>query len=363
MFKVLKSVFFTCMAAAVAIAVPAHTAAAKDITKDAAKPFTVVIDPGHGGKDYGCIGKITNEKTIVLDVGRRLGKILNDETPEVKTIFTRDDDRFIPLNERAAIANRANSDLFISIHVNSVDKRTRGREKINGASVYTLGLHRSDDNLAVAMRENAVIELEPDYSETYQDFDPNSSESYIIFELTQNHHMRQSIDFADAVQHELIGSAGRADKGVRQSGFLVLRATSMPAVLIELDFICNPAAERFLASDDGRQKCARAIADAFKKYYAINKPATSSPPIPAPDSAAARDHTTTYTVVLVSSDVRLDPTDSRLAEAPADIEVIELDGNYNYTDGTFKTLKEAKKHLRKVKKSFPKAFIIKTASN
>lgn len=361
--KLLKSVFFICMTAFAAMSASIPSLAAKrGGNTDAA--FTVVIDPGHGGKDYGCIGKITNEKTIVLDVARRLGDILNEETPEVKTVFTRKDDRFIPLNERAAIANRANSDLFISIHVNSVDRRTRGREKINGASVYTLGLHRSDDNLAVAMRENGVIELEPDFTETYQGFDPTSSESYIIFELTQNRHMRQSIDFADAVQHELTGSAGRADKGVRQSGFLVLRATSMPAVLIELDFICNPAAERFLASDDGRAKCARAIADAFKKYYAVNKhddmPTQQAAVTATADAPKAE---TTYSVVLLSSDTRLEQGDPRLAGMPADVVALQLDGKYNYATGKFKSLKEAKKQLRRLKKSFPKAFIIKNASD
>lgn len=362
--KLLKSVFFICMTAFAAMTVSAPSLAAKERTANTKAAFTVVIDPGHGGKDYGCIGKITNEKTIVLDVARRLGDILNEETPDVKTVFTRKDDRFIPLNERAAIANRANSDLFISIHVNSVDRRTRGREKINGASVYTLGLHRSDDNLAVAMRENGVIELEPDFTETYQGFDPTSSESYIIFELTQNRHMRQSIDFADAVQHELTGTAGRADKGVRQSGFLVLRATSMPAVLIELDFICNPAAERFLASDDGRAKCARAIADAFKKYYAVNKhdntPVRQAAVAPA---AEASKPETTYSVVLLSSGSRLEDGDPRLDGMPDGVAIIELDGKFNYTTGSLKSLKEAKKQLRRLKKSFPKAFIIKNVSD
>jgi len=353
--KVLKSVFFAGIAVAVAMTVCALPVAAEKNDRS----FTVVIDPGHGGKDYGCIGKLTNEKTIVLDVGRRIGKILNDEMPDIKTIFTRSNDRFIPLNERAAIANRANADLFISIHVNSLDKRTRGREKINGASVYTLGLHRSDDNLAVAMRENSVIELEPDYSETYQGFDPESSESYIIFELTQNRHMRQSIDFADAVQHELTGSAGRADKGVRQSGFLVLRATSMPAVLIELDFICNPEAERFLASESGREKCARAIAEAFKKYYAANKPED----IQDNQTKSAGSDASVYTVVLLSSVERNDTAGQKLTEVHDNVKVIQLDGKYNYTVGSFKSLKDAKKRLRKMKKSFPEAFIIKIASN
>ena len=231
------------------------------------KPFTVVLDPGHGGKDYGCVGAITNEKTIVLDVARRVGDLIADELPQVKTVFTRKDDRFIELSERAKIANKADADLFISIHVNSVDKRSKGREKVQGASVYTLGLHRTEANLAVAMRENAVIELEPDFSTTYQGFDPNSSESYIIFELTQNQHLNQSIEFADAVQTQLVKAAGRIDKGVRQAGFLVLRATSMPSVLVELDFICNPAAERYLASEQGRKQCAASIFNALRAYY------------------------------------------------------------------------------------------------
>lgn len=323
---------------------------------ESAKPFTVVLDPGHGGRDYGCIGKLTNEKSIVLDVARRLGDILADEHAEVKQIFTRSDDRFIPLNERAAIANRANADLFISIHVNSVDKRTRGREKINGASVYTLGLHRSDDNLAVAMRENSVIELEPDFSETYQGFDPSSSESYIIFELTQNRHMHQSIEFADAVQRELTSQAGRADKGVRQSGFLVLRATSMPAVLVELDFICNPEAERFLASEAGRQKCARSIADAFTAYYIRNRRDGA-----APQEDAALLETpveVAYSVQFMSSGTLLTPDAAEL-KGVDDVAVFEREGKYNYISGNFKTLKDAKKHLREVKKKFPQAFIIK----
>ena len=148
-----------------------------------------------------------------------------------------------------------------------MDKRTKGRTKLSGASVYTVGLHKSEANLSVAMRENSVIELEEDFTEKYQGFDPNSSESYIIFELGQNRNMARSIDFASMAQNELIATAGRADKGVRQAGFLVLWATKMPAVLVELDFICNPVCETFLGSDKGRQKCADALFNAFRQYY------------------------------------------------------------------------------------------------
>ena len=231
------------------------------------RPFTVVLDAGHGGKDWGCRGKISNEKSIVLDVVKRIdGLIKKKDSDSVKTVLTRKDDTFIALDRRAVIANEADADLFVSVHVNSVAARSPGRAKVNGASVYTVGLHKNEANLEVAMRENGVIELEDDYSETYQGFDPAMSESYIIFELDQHRHITQSIEAASLIQKNLVADAGRADKGVLQAGFLVLWATRMPSVLVELDFICNPAAERFLASDKGRQKCAQAIYDAITTY-------------------------------------------------------------------------------------------------
>lgn len=231
------------------------------------EPFVLVIDPGHGGKDLGCRGVKANEKTIVLNVAKKLGKMVATEFGDsVRVVYTREDDTFIPLDRRAAIANGANADFFMSIHVNSVDKKNRNRTKINGASVYTVGLHKSEANLSVAMRENGVIELESDYSTTYQGFDPSSSESYIIFELDQNRHMDQSISMASMIQNELIRTAGRADMGVRQAGFLVLWATRMPSVLVELDFICNPEAEQFLWSDAGQEKCAKSLFKALKEY-------------------------------------------------------------------------------------------------
>ena len=246
----------------------AESVAALAASDSASRPFTLVLDPGHGGKDYGCRGRKACEKDIVLDVARRLADMMEQEYPEdsLKVVFTRDDDRFISLQKRASIANEAGGDFFVSIHVNSVDRRTRGREKIHGASVYTVGLHKSESNLEVAMRENSVIELEEDYSATYQGFDPNSSESYIIFELSQNRHLRQSLEMASLMQGSLVDYAGRADKGVRQAGFWVLWATSMPSVLVELDFICNPAAEKFLSSAEGREKCARALSQAIASY-------------------------------------------------------------------------------------------------
>lgn len=238
--------------------------------------FIVVLDAGHGGHDPGCVGNTAREKDITLDVARRVASMINDKGQGIKAILTRDDDRFLTLQQRADVANRAHGDLFISIHVNSVPETSKGREKVCGASVYTLGPDKTRNSLSVAMRENSVMELEKDYTRTYKGFDPNSAESYIIFELNQNAHVRQSVDFAAMAQRHLIVDAGRADKGVRQDGFWVLWATGMPAVLVELDFICNPTQEAFLASVAGREKCAAAIYNAVRKYTQTSLTNTSA---------------------------------------------------------------------------------------
>lgn len=229
--------------------------------------FTVVIDPGHGGTDKGCKGKFAYEKDITLSVAQMLQDKLNKRFGDsIAALLTRKDDTYLTLQKRADIANQAHGDLFVSIHVNSVEYKTKGRENLSGSSVYTCGLHKSQSNLAVAMRENAVMELEPDHSQVYQGFDPNSTESYIIFELTQSSHLLQSIEFASMAQARLVDTAGREDKDVRQAGFWVLWATSMPSVLVELDFICNPTQEAFLASKEGQEKCAQALFEAVCDY-------------------------------------------------------------------------------------------------
>lgn len=240
-----------------------------------AAEYVIVIDAGHGGHDAGCVGRKAREKDIVLDVAKKLGEKLRSEMSDVKVVLTRSDDRFIPLQERANIANRAGGDLFISLHVNSVAKESPGRASVSGAQVYTLGPDKSKNNLNVAMRENSVIELESDYTKKYKGFDPSSTESYIIFELNQNAHMKQSIDFATLAQRHLVKDAGRLDKGVRQDGFWVLWATRMPSVLVELDFICNPTQETFLSSADGKRKCVNALFNAIKEYRSKSGSASS----------------------------------------------------------------------------------------
>lgn len=225
------------------------------------KTFTVVIDAGHGGKDPGARGTVIDEKVINLSVALKLGEKISVNHDDVKVIYTRKTDRFIELDERANIANRNKADLFISIHTNSVKKGSTAR----GTETYTLGLARTDENLAVAMRENSAILLEDDYLQKYEGFDPNSSESYIIFEFMQNKHMEQSISLASEIQ-KCFTSANRGDRGVRQAGFLVLRKTSMPSVLVELGYISNQEEERFMKSLDGQNKLAGALCDAFTKY-------------------------------------------------------------------------------------------------
>lgn len=231
-----------------------------------ARDFVLVIDAGHGGKDVGAKGAKYKEKDINLAVARRFAELVKKEYKDVKVVMTRDSDTFVSLKNRAKKANDAHGDLFISIHVNSLPAKSKKRKTFHGAEVYTLGLGKSEENLAVAMRENSVMSLEADYSEVYQGFDPESTESYIIFELSQSADMEQSIEMADLVQRSLVSVAGRRNIGVKQSGFWVLWATSMPSILIELDFISNPDQEKFLGSADGQTKLAKAIFEAFKKY-------------------------------------------------------------------------------------------------
>ena len=229
--------------------------------------FTLVIDAGHGGNDAGAIGSLTKEKIINLNVALAFGKLVERNCSDVKVIYTRKTDVFIPLHTRADIANRNKADLFISIHTNALPKGRISR----GLETYTLGMHRAADNLEVAKRENEVILYEKDYKQRYQGFDPNSSESYIMFEFIQDHNMAQSVEMAKYVQRRTCASAGRIDKGVKQAGFLVLRETSMPSCLIELGFISTPDEERFLNTTSGVNQLAQGIYQAFldykRKYY------------------------------------------------------------------------------------------------
>ena len=226
------------------------------------KRFTLVIDPGHGGHDAGARGAMSKEKDVNLTVALRFGKYVEQNMPEVRVIYTRTQDKFVPLHERANIANRANADLFISVHTNALPAGKVAR----GFEIYTLGMHRAKDKLDVAMRENSVISMEKGFEQAYEGFDPKSSESYIIFEFIQGKNMERSVDLARMIQRSVCEGAGRPNKGVHQAGFLVLRETSMPGCLIELGFITTPDEERLLNDKNKVDDIAKGIYEAFSNY-------------------------------------------------------------------------------------------------
>ena len=225
------------------------------------KPMIVVIDPGHGGKDPGAVSKGIQEKDVVLGIGLKLGKYITENFPDVKVIFTRNTDVFVPLIDRSRIANKSKADLFISLHAN-----TCGTPSLRGTETFVLGLHRSNENLEVAKKENSVILMEDNYRQTYEGFDPNSSESYIMFELVQDTYLDQSLSFADDIQRQFKTRLESSNRGVKQAGFLVLRESSMPSVLVETGFVSNQAEANSLKSEEGQKVIASSIFDAFRKF-------------------------------------------------------------------------------------------------
>lgn len=256
--------------------------------------FKLVIDAGHGGRDAGAVGAFSKEKDINLKVALAFGRLVETRCPDVKVIYTRKTDVFIPLQKRAAIANKNKADLFISIHTNAVPK---GRLAY-GTETYTLGMARAAANLEVAKRENSVITYEDNYKLTYEGFDPDKAESYIIFEFMQDRYMKQSVELASLIQKQY-KQCGRRDKGVHQAGFLVLRQTSMPAVLTELGFISTPEEERYLNTDKGVNELALSLFNGFVAYRqkhdtpaallssAVTPPAEVKPVPTQPAAAAA----------------------------------------------------------------------------
>jgi N-acetylmuramoyl-L-alanine amidase len=222
---------------------------------------TVVIDAGHGGHDPGCQYGGAKEKNVTLAIALKLGKIIKDNCKDVKVIYTRDTDVFVELVERTAIANRNKANVFISIHCNANPKTT-----VNGTETYTMGLHKTDGNLQVAKRENAVVLLEDNYSQKYEGFDPKSPEANIIFTLYQNAYVTQSLHLASKIEAEVKSSTKRVERGVKQAGFLVLWKTAMPSVLVETGFLSNDSERKYITSGAGQTKIATGIYEAFRKY-------------------------------------------------------------------------------------------------
>ena len=227
----------------------------------AERPYTLVLDAGHGGKDPGAVGKFSQEKDLNLKLVLEIGKQINEQYPDVNIVYTRSTDVFIPLQKRADFVNKNNANLFICVHTNASPIPSA-----RGAETYVLGTDKLDRNLDVAMRENAVIKLESDYQTKYHGFDPNSIDSYIMFELMQNQYLDQSLSYASLLQQQF-ASAKRGDRGVRQAAFWVLLKSACPSVLVEMGFISNTEEEKFMASEVGQTKIAKTICDAFGPFY------------------------------------------------------------------------------------------------
>ena len=227
----------------------------------AAGRYTVVLDAGHGGKDPGAVGKFSQEKDLNLSLVLKMGELLKARYPDLNIVYTRSTDVFIPLQTRADIANKNNADLFISIHTNASENKNS-----KGVETFILGTEKAEKNLDVAMRENAVMKLESDYKTTYQGFDPNSIDSYIMFELMQNNFMDQSLQFATQVQKHFVGHLNRSDRGVQQASFWVLLKTACPAILFEMGFISNAEEEKWLNADTTVDMMATALVNAFAAY-------------------------------------------------------------------------------------------------
>lgn len=329
----------------------------------AEKPYTLVLDPGHGGKDPGAVGRISQEKNLNLTLALQVGKLIKEQYPDVKVVYTRSTDVFIPLQTRSDIANKSGADLFISIHTNSAESKAP-----HGVETFILGTDRSDANLDVAMRENAVMKLEADYKTTYQGFDPNSIDSYIMFELMQNSYMDQSLRFAEQVQQRFVGKLNRGDRGVRQAAFWVLLKTACPSILFEMGFISNVEEEKFLNKASSMEQMAQVIVDAFGAYThreAVKKETVKAEVEKAEEpkdesqkskveSQAPKEY---FALQICASKSPLAPNDPKLKGQPC--ECIQLNGWYKYytaADPDRAKVMEARKRLLPL---FPDCWIIK----
>ena len=334
-----------------------------------AKDFVVVIDAGHGGHDPGAIGRISKEKNINLKVALKLGKQIRQNCPDVKVVYTRDRDVFIPLNRRAEIANNAKADLFISIHTNSVAKGA----SVKGASTWTLGLAKSEANLEVAKRENSVILYEDDYKTRYAGFNPNSAESYIIFEFMQDKYMEESVHLASLVQKQFKNTCKRVDRGVHQAGFLVLKASAMPSILVELGFISNREEERYLNSEEGSATLANGIYRAFLSYKREQElkrngsshttlpevaPASQQRPTAVPKGTTAErmESGVIFKVQILTSPRPLAQNDKRLKGVKA--EYYREGGLYKYVYGASANYDQVLRTKQGLSKKFKDAFIV-----
>ncbi len=338
---------------------------------------TVIIDAGHGGKDPGSLGKNTSEKEIVLAIALKAGKYIEEHCEDVKVIYTRKTDIFVPLMQRAEIANSNKADLFISIHANGSENK-----QVYGTESLVLGLHRAGENFEVAKKENAVIFLEDNYHTKYEGFDPNNPESYIIFSLMQNLYFEQSINFAALLQEQFRVRAQRKDRGVKQQGLLVLAQTAMPGILIESGFVTNPDEEIYLQSEEGQEYIASAIYRAFRDYKEIMETKTSmtagigkqyktadtmngnmNPGIDttsdlAPNQVAAEWVSPIEFKVQIAASTKSVAGSSHSFKGLTDVKEYKVGNIYKYAVGSSRTFQEIIPFSKQIKEKFPDAFII-----
>ena len=324
--------------------------------KSGKKPFTVVIDAGHGGVDPGALGKKSQEKNINFNVSNRLGKMINEAYPEVKVIYTRTTDVKIPLARRADIANKENANLFISIHSNASKNRNA-----NGCQTFTLGAGSDAEAKAAAMYENEVILSEDNFEETYQGFDPRSSESYIIFELMRSHDMEMSVKLAEMVQKGMLKTTSLNDRGVSSAGFLVLHRTVMPSILVELGFITNSKDESLIASKEGQEKLAKGIFDGFANYYELygrSKEAKKSADTPttAKKESSAKSDKPVFKIQIMASESELKSNDKRFKGLATDY--YKENGVYKYTYGESEDYNAILRMKKQIADKFKDAFVI-----
>jgi len=330
--------------------------------EESGKIWTVVIDPGHGGKDPGALGANSKEKDINLAIALKTGEYIQKNLKNVKVLFTRSSDIFPGLKERAEFANKNKADLFISIHANWAPTKT-----IRGAETFIMGISKDEQNLEVAKKENEVILLEDDFSTKYEGFDPESPESSIIFSLMQNVFQDQSTDFASKIQVQFRERAGRIDRGVKQDAFLVLYMTSMPSVLIETGFITNPEEEKYLTSKEGQEYLASAIFRATREYISeVDKKSlistTSASRVKEiEDSLSEKTESDAevfrFMVQITSSPEKKDlkPENFRGIK---DVVELQSDDRFRYAAGIFPSYNEAAEFRKKLTEVYPDAFVI-----
>ncbi len=332
------------------------------IKKDESKVSVVVIDAGHGGKDPGAVVGSAREKDIVLDIALKLGATIKKNYPETKVIYTRDKDVFVPLYKRAEIANKNDADLFISIHANYV-----AAQSVQGTETFVLGQHRSEDNLEVAKKENSVILLEDNYSTTYEDFDPNSPESYIMFEMIQDEYLEQSVMLASVIQDQFREVSKRYDRSVKQAGFLVLRETTMPSVLIEAGFLSNQSERNYLLSESGRSSIASSVFKAFREYKRrIEEKSsfnliteTTTQHAQLKDEAKGKESKSNafYSVQIAATKRSLETHPSNF-KGEKNIFKINAGKIYKYYSGKFDSYNDAMAEKNRLQKKFKDAFIV-----